>query len=285
MEEKYEDRRQKVGEIFQKKQEVIEIYKKVKEHIDGIILKNTDILQDYTISIDASLVQNQNFQNKLFSFINHSKAGTFYSKEGAEYQLGQLLKGVDFDDKEVIIQFLDSIIEAFSSDRREKQENAIRFVGDQVDNISELYNFLFSLEFLEYNYQLKQGGKRLEQLSPGERGALLLVFYLLLDKNDIPLIIDQPEDNLDNYSVANILVPFIRAAKKKRQIIMVTHNPNLAVVADAEQIIYVDLDKENDYSFSSISGSIENKDVNTQIVKVLEGAMPAFIKRKHKYYE
>lgn len=282
---KYEARRQKVREVFQKKQDVVEIYKKVKERIDEIIDKHADILQDYTISIAASLVQSHNFQTKFFSFINHVKAGTFYSKDGAEYYFRQLLSGVNFDDEETIISFLDKVIEALNADKREKQENAERFIGDQVESISGLYSYLFSLEFLEYNYQLKQGGKQLEQLSPGERGALLLVFYLLLDKNDIPLIIDQPEDNLDNHSVANILVPFIRAAKKKRQIIMVTHNPNLAVVADAEQVIYVNLDKENDYSFTSLSGSIENKKVNAQIVRVLEGAMPAFNKRKFKYFE
>lgn len=282
---KFEARRQKVREVFQKKQDVVEIYKKVKERIDGIIDKHTDILQDYTITIAASLVQSHNFQTKFFSYINHVKAGTFYSKDGAEYYLRQLLSGVNFDDEESIISFLDTVIDAFKTDKREKQENAERFIGDQVESISELYSYLFSLEFLEYNYQLKQGGKQLEQLSPGERGALLLVFYLLLDKNDIPLIIDQPEDNLDNHSVANILVPFIRAAKMKRQIIMVTHNPNLAVVADAEQVIYVNLDKENDYSFTSLSGSIEDKKVNAQIVRVLEGAMPAFNKRKFKYFE
>ena len=138
---------------------------------------------------------------------------------------------------------------------------------------------------VDYNYQLKQGDKGIEQLSPGERGALLLVFYLLLDKDDKPLIIDQPEDNLDNLSVAKVLVPFIRAAKKKRQIIMVTHNPNLAVVSDAEQVIYVQLDKDNSYTFSATSGSIENKEVNKKIVEVLEGAMPAFNKRKDKYYD
>ncbi len=66
---------------------------------------------------------------------------------------------------------------------------------------------------------------------------------------------------------------------------MVTHNPNLAVVADAEQIIYVNLDKENNYKFSTISGSIEDKKVNREIVNVLEGAMPAFNTRKRKYYD
>jgi hypothetical protein len=57
------------------------------------------------------------------------------------------------------------------------------------------------------------------------------------------------------------------------------------VVADAEQIIYVNLDKDKNYSFSAISGSIENKNINKKIVEVLEGAMPAFNKRKDKYYE
>jgi hypothetical protein len=57
------------------------------------------------------------------------------------------------------------------------------------------------------------------------------------------------------------------------------------VVSDAEQIIHVNLDKKDNYSFSIVTGSIENKDVNKKIVEVLEGAMPAFNKRKDKYYE
>ena len=85
--------------------------------------------------------------------------------------------------------------------------------------------------------------------------------------------------------MANILVPFIKKAKAKRQIILVTHNPNLAVVADAEQVIYVKLDKEDNNTFHFKSGAIENPTINECIVKVLEGAMPAFNKRKLKYYE
>jgi len=57
----------------------------------------------------------------------------------------------------------------------------------------------------------------------------LLIFYLLIDKENIPLIIDQPEDNLDNQSVYNMLSRFIKNAKKRRQIVIVTHNPNLAI--------------------------------------------------------
>lgn len=149
--------------------------------------------------------------------------------------------------------------------------------------MQSFYNYLFSLDFVDYNYQLKLGEKTLTLLSPGEKGALLLIFYLLLDMDNKPLILDQPEDNLDNNSVAKILVKFIKNAKKQRQIIMVTHNPNLAVVADAEQIIYVNIDKQNQNTFTVESGSIEDPGINKHIVDVLEGAMPAFRKRDDKY--
>ena len=73
----------------------------------------------------------------------------------------------------------------------------------------------------------------------------MLLFYLFLDKDDKPLIVDQPEENLDNESVYRYIVSFIKEAKQKRQIIIVTHNPNLAVVCDADQIIRMSIDKKN----------------------------------------
>jgi ABC-type lipoprotein export system ATPase subunit len=285
LEATYEERKELTRNIFSKKQEVITVYKDARMRLNQIIQKNSKTLKDYKIDVDAFLETKSDFSDRFLSYIDKGKSGSFYSKEGGEAHFKTLSSEVNFDQKEDLISFLDSIIDALKKDEREKQNGEQRIVSEQVKNIAELYGYLFSLDFLENNYQLKQGDKNLEQLSPGERGALLLVFYLLLDKSDIPLIIDQPEDNLDNYSVAKVLVPFIKMAKKNRQIIMVTHNPNLAVVADAEQVVYVQLDKENDCEFSIVSGSIENREVNEKIVKVLEGAMPAFNTRKRKYYE
>ena len=182
-----------------------------------------------------------------------------------------------------LINILDEIMVNMKADINNNGD--IRYIDDQVTDMLAFYNYLFSLDFIEYNYQLKQGEKSIDVLSPGEKGALLLVFYLLLDMDNKPLILDQPEDNLDNDSVANILVNFVKRAKKKRQIIMVTHNPNLAVVADAEQIIYVSIDKKNGNKFSFESGSIESVTINKRIVDVLEGAMPAFRQRDKKYYD
>jgi len=105
----------------------------------------------------------------------------------------------------------------------------------------------------------------------------------LLDREDIPLIIDQPEENLDNESVYRILRHFIRHVKKERQVIIVTHNPNLAIVGDAEQIIFVKIDKTNKNTFSFESGSIENPIINKHASDILEGTLKAFDVRRLKY--
>ncbi|HUZ58278.1 MAG TPA: AAA family ATPase [Hanamia sp.] len=271
--------------IFNKKQQIISVYKDVKQKLDLIIGSNADLLNKYKIDINAALSLSSSFSEIFFRNINQGVLGTFYSIEGGVAELNKIKQDANFDNFENTKLFLNNLNESIHIDQRDKYGKEKRYIDEQIKNPLELYNYLYSIEFLDYNYQLMQGSKTLQQLSPGEKGALLLVFYLLLDKNDIPLIIDQPEDNLDNNSVAHILVPFIRNAKSKRQIILVTHNPNLAIVSDAEQVIYVNLDKEKDNEFTFISGSIENRTVNDCIVKVLEGAMPAFNKRKQKYYE
>ncbi|MBW1787465.1 MAG: hypothetical protein JRK53_12705 [Deltaproteobacteria bacterium] len=111
----------------------------------------------------------------------------------------------------------------------------------------------------------------------------MLVFYLFIDKGDIPLIVDQPEENLDNQSVFELLVPCIKKVKKRRQLIIVTHNPNIAVVCDAEQIIHARIDKTKKCKVSYTTGSIENPKINQKIVEVLEGTLPAFNKRDSAY--
>jgi ABC-type lipoprotein export system ATPase subunit len=285
LEQKYSARADITKKIFDHMQDVIHVYKSARTTLNDIIAANGDTLKAYKIMVDASLVKSSNFNNNFLNYIMQNKSGSFYSKDGAEKELVSLIGETDFDKKDDVLHFLEKIMSALKNDKRIGQNNASRDIHQQIRDLQGLYDYLFNLSFLTNNYKLKQGDKEIEQLSPGERGALLLVFYLLLDKSDIPLIIDQPEDNLDNQSVATVLVPFIRAAKKKRQIIIVTHNPNLAIVSDAEQIVYVELDKENGYKFSIHSGSIENKIINEKIVKILEGDMPAFNTRKRKYYE
>jgi ATPase subunit of ABC transporter with duplicated ATPase domains len=142
-------------------------------------------------------------------------------------------------------------------DRRDQQGRPTR-LEDQLRKGVEAHDVLdhlYGLSYLSPRYSLTYAGQEIEQLSPGERGLLLLVFYLLVDKDDIPIVIDQPEENLDNQTIYRILVKCIKAAKGRRQVLMVTHNPNLAVVCDAEQIIYAHQTKPSLVSSTSRAAS------------------------------
>jgi predicted ATPase len=150
--------------------------------------------------------------------------------------------------------------------------------------VKELYDFLWTLSYLNPEYSLTLDGKELSRLSPGERGTLLLVFYLLVDKNNNPIIVDQPEENLDNQTVYKLLIPVIKEVKKRRQIIMVTHSPNIAVVCDAEQVIHAFIDRANKNHVIYTVGAIESPQINKYLVDVLEGTRPAFDNRGSKYY-
>ena len=96
-------------------------------------------------------------------------------------------------------------------------------------------------------------------------------------------MIDQPEENLDNETVYKTLVPCMRDAKMRRQIVVVTHNPNLAVVCDADQIIYSSIEKDGTNAVKYETGSIEDPAINRHLVDVLEGTAPAFNERAAKY--
>ena len=277
------DRLTKTLEIFAKQKEVVELYETFKESIDKEISKDEEFTKKFKMVIDANFKLDPSFMKTFLQFINKSKKGTFYGAN--ENDVAELFVEKELLNSDDISQILDTIIEWLESNQKESDpDEKPREISDQVDKVQELYDYLFSLEYLTPIYELKLDGKILDELSPGEKGTLLLVFYLMIDKEDTPLIIDQPEDNLDNKSVFQVLTHFIKTAKKRRQIVIVTHNPNLAVGADAEQIIYVELDKKSGKNtFSFEVGAIENPVINKRLVEILEGTMPAFDKRKLRY--
>ena len=282
--EKRKDRLEKSLEIFNKKREIINIYSALKESIDGAISQGGEFADKFNMMIDVNFKLSESFVDNFLGYINKNKKGTFQNADTGT--VSAMLDSINLSEEDGVRQLLDSSIRWLEEDERNESDIKKRNISDQVNKVKEFYDFLFSLEYLTPSYDLKQDGKSLDQLSPGEKGAVLLVFYLMIDKEDIPLIVDQPEDNLDNKSVFEVLTHFIRIAKKRRQIIMVTHNPNLAVGADAEQIIYTSLDKTSGKNkFSVECGSIENPGINKQIVDILEGTKPAFDKRKLRYRE
>lgn len=280
--DKRSKRIEKVKEIYRKKKEIVDLYNLLKKSVDDRINSEGDFSSKFKMEVEAGFRLDSDFADDFLRHINKTKSGTYCRAE--KKAVTDLFVDKDLLSVDDVVQFLNQTIDSLWEDKRNDiTENKDRYIGDQVTDLSEFYNFLFSLEYLEPVYELKLDGKTLDELSPGEKGALLLVFYLMVDSEEIPLVIDQPEDNLDNKSVFEVLTHFIKNAKKHRQIIIVTHNPNLAVGADAEQIIYVDIDKKGNHEFSYLLGSIENQVLNEKMVEILEGTMPAFDKRKLKY--
>ena len=278
--------------VFQKKKNLTHFYDAIKQSIDAEIAKCRDDLGDYSISIEAGLRFDSGFIDTFLDYINHGKKGSFYGNEEGRARLSEFCEVVDdWENETEVFGVLDAIVEALHFDLRsellaseDKARDIFKQMKNQEEPVVELYDYLFGFDYLIPKYDLKVDQKDLSELSPGERGGLLLIFYLMLDRQDIPLIIDQPEDNLDNKSVYEILVTFIKQAKKRRQIVLVTHNPNLAVVADAEQIIHVSIDKkEGKHEFDFFSGSIEDPQINQTVVDILEGTLPAFDNRRLKY--
>ncbi len=148
----------------------------------------------------------------------------------------------------------------------------------------------------------KIGGFSEPTMTPGKRALFLLRLILAESEDTWPLLIDQPEDDLDSRSIYDDIVPFLKKKKKERQIIMVSHDANLVIGSDSEQVIVANrhgTDRENvdGKQFNYLTGSLEyskKKDKNCKDTlksqgvcehscDILDGGKIAFIQRKNKY--
>jgi predicted ATPase len=147
--------------------------------------------------------------------------------------------------------------------------------------------WLYDTTHIHVEYGIQYDGVVIEQLSPGTRGIVLLLLYLALDRQDRrPLIVDQPEENLDPNSVFEELVPHFREARKRRQVIVVTHNANLVVNTDADQVIVAMSVRTSGAGLPNISyrsGSLENPNIRGLVCEILEGGERAFLERERRY--
>lgn len=268
-------------EIYNKVKEEIEIlekyYKPVQDFIDNNKIVNNNVNLRFNVTVSAA-----QFKEEFMKYIDMGKTGTFFRDDS---RINDIIEETSFDTLDSVVNFTKKIIHSLEVNESNSKKEKMNIQNQLRDKkkLNELLDYIYSLEYLNVQYELRLGDKPLESLSPGEKGLLLLVFYLLIDKSDCPLIIDQPEENLDNDTITKVLVPCITEARKRRQIIMVTHNPNLAVVCDAEQVIYCEIEKDKKNTVIYESGSLENPKINKRVTDILEGTMKAFRIRDHRY--
>lgn len=254
--------------------ELSKIYQSIYAPVQGEIAQLLGDLEDGVLFQAEVFMKDYNIAQTILNFINQRYNGKYGRSHSSLQEIESRVKETDFSNEDSVMAFVRDMEDVITSD--------FESADNRVAKRQEFYDFIFDLKYIGVNFKLKMGRRSLEELSPGERGIVLLIFYLALSKESKPIIIDQPEDNLDNQSVYSKLVPCICRAKQKRQVIIVTHNPNIAVACDAEQIIYCE--KKTDASkIRYESGSIENPVIRNHVVDVLEGTMPAFDLRRLKY--
>jgi ABC-type cobalamin/Fe3+-siderophores transport system ATPase subunit len=191
-------------------------------------------------------------------------------------------------------------IEAISKRITHKDAPQLRKHATQQEAFKHLYADHFKID-----YVVSYKEDDIVKMSPGKRGLVLLSLMLEMTNSTHPILIDQPEDNLDNRTVYSELKDFVRKCKDKRQIIMVTHNANLVVSADAECVIVADQRGQQDdscnaseYKFNYFGGSLElsydnpngeiynhlhDMGIRQHVCHILEGGITAFKEREQKY--
>ena len=220
------------------------------------------------------------FHGRVGTIFDNRNFSTFRNCTG--YDL-QDLEGTSYDEN-----FLTVIFEAINSHVHGGLTLKSAFSVEQA--LNGIYQDWYNIHYI-----VTSGSDTIEQMSPGKKALVLLEMLINLGEDKCPILIDQPEDDLDNRSIYCDLVQFIRKKKLERQIIVVTHNANVVLGADAEEVIIANQggrDTPNArYRFEYRSGAIENdivpKDlrghqmpgilnqsgIQTQICDIMEGGM------------
>ena len=258
----------------------------------GRIIRTTGTKKDTALIFDAKIVwRREPFISLLSNMFNNKNYSTFRAKYSFDLAA---LKENDYG-----IKLLDNIWEAMDSSNG---YGGLTVKGGYT--VEKVIRQLFD-DWYNVHYVVKSGNDTVEEMSPGKKALVLLELLIGLEESKCPILIDQPEDDLDNRSIYYDLVQFIRNKKEERQIIIVTHNANVVLGADAEEVIIANQhgkDTENAVSrFEYRSGAIENDEVpkdefgnalpgilnkagiQTQICDILEGGKTAFQLRQNKY--
>lgn len=278
-------------ELAKEKSNVFELYVENSKEYDRVILKlneRTKLLEEQNLEIIGKC--KFNFRKFIKNFLNISDGRSFPEKE---YEILQHKADlIDFDVQKELKELealFDVIVKGdFPLNTKANKKAAIKILLDDY--------------FVDY-WETEYDGDKMGEMSTGKASFVILMLIVGLSSSKAPILIDQPEDNLDNRSITKDLVTYLRDKKSERQIILVTHNPNVVVNADAENVIVANQKGQNDketsspYKFDYINGAIENtkeydekeKDllksmgIREHIADIVEGGKTAFKKREVKY--
>ena len=294
------------NEIYNKlkvEEERLSNFKKWEEEQNQLSLNINQYKQKL---IDEHLLYSSNLQIKNYPIkddIEIKVIPYLHSNEMVDYFWYRLNKQ-GYEKKE----YIETFAQKYKDDQRVKLEDFIdKCINNQIECIDGnnpydvLQNFI-TKNWYSYSYDIIYQNDKFADMSPGKKAYIILRLLLDHSKKTCPILIDQPEDSLDNRAIYTELVQYLKQKKIERQIILVTHNPNIVIGTDAEQVIVANQNginscNDNNVKFQYISGALENtipknpkepiilksQGIREHICEILEGGEDAFEKREKKY--
>lgn len=301
-----EKKRKEKSELLEKQlNSAVTDYRNSKKRITDLLKQRHSLYKDIVVKINetkneigeeitlhCSLV----YEKEGFSLFNHANKAAI-PKDNFFNDL--------FDEN--LVNY-DLIPDLFQGIKYVIDDNSLKLSDDKIiplkqkTTIDEIFKGII-IDNFEMDYKVTYKNDELLSMSPGKKGTVLLILFLQISSAEYPILIDQPEDNLDNRTIYDLLCKIVKETKIDRQIIIVSHNANLVVATDSENIIVAnqegqDLEKKkSEFRFEYVNGALEfsfEKDekikgvlyqqgIKEHVCDILEGGNEAFKQREKKY--
>ncbi len=261
------------------KLQLVELQKKAdkKKHITTEIY---ELLNELKESWHQEFLHIQKEITKINAQQENVKIKPFFKgdKEKFAEHIQNYIRGSGIRSKRIsdFVEQYNDLIDFYSGLKENEDDNSHWFKKLFLQNLADFITFR-----IPDTYEIEYNGKPLKNHSLGQRASALIVFLFSLRNNDL-ILIDQPEDDLDSQTIYNEVITLLKKIKNTSQFIFATHNPNIPVLGDCEQILACNYDNNNE-RINTTSGGIDKKEIQQKIINIMEGGKTAFEERKNKY--
>lgn len=247
--------------------EVVGLYLSFKEKIEAVVQTLKDEFGNFTfITFDFMVSYDVNaYKSEFFDVYIDGRSGERFKRFISEKK--------DFSKDEIVEIVKDIVTDADTAKLKTTG-------GDKESALVALLSCRYDIDFTKsVKYKNDEGLVDFENMTGGQKAMALLDLIFNLSKSGYPIIIDQPENDIDVSGISNDLKKLILDQKEKRQVLVATHSPNLLLLTDSENVVVA----ENENNFINYhNNGIEAKQIQSDIVRILEGGVDALKKRMQK---
>ena len=283
----------RLEDILQKEKNIEDRDKRLSELKDNITNEHSQFFVKYKQFCNSVYLEKDGVKVYPYISFKHSEYIELISRYlDGRASVNQDVINYQYKNSEEYTAFIDTVFDKLYSSQ---------YILKRGVDMAEVVEQLITFNGFAINYNIQYQGDNLESMSEGKMAFVILRLLLDFSKSDYPILIDQPEDDLDNRAIYAELVRYLRIKKKVRQIILVTHNPNIVVGADAEEIIVanqhgINSPNPDGIKFAYRSGALEEsfqndnsnillcQGIREHVCDLLEGGNAAFQERENKYH-